>query len=104
MLPNDHPLAGYNNYFYLKSGTYSMPIYIFKFEKDGVLIELRLNDKQNGPSAKMYSLIFEDEYDFKIAKSMPTIQRRTEEELYTTLNNILNMEVIAHYGDTSENS
>ena len=104
MLPLDHPFARFNRYFYLQSGTHKMPIYIFKFDEDGVLIEMHFDDKENGPRGRLYSLAFDGEYDFKITQKCSQLIRRTEGELYDTIGHVLDMEVLRHGDQPREDS
>ena len=102
MLPPDHPFYKFKQYFYLESGNHNMPIYIFKFGEDGILIELFLNDKVNGPRGRLYKVKFNNEYDFNLVKSYKQIIRKTVEELYFSIANIINSEVIKFNGTQSQ--
>ena len=83
MLPKENPLSKYNDFFYMESGMGNMPIYIFKFGQRGFLVEMHLNEKgANGQRAKVYSLIFNDEYDFQIDKQLKQVIRSTFDSLY----------------------
>lgn len=88
-LPKDHPLALFNDFFYLESGMGNMPIYIFRFGERGILIELHLNEKGSDPRAKLYSLKFDNEYDFKIDRLIKTVVRESFDSLYDGIKEIL---------------
>ena len=92
-LPKDHPLAEFNDYFYLESGMGNMPIYIYQFGTRGILIELHLNEKGSDPRARIYSLKFENEYDFRIDALIKTVVRETFDSLYEGIKEILKEEV-----------
>lgn len=92
-LPKDHPLAGFNDYFYLESGMGNMPIYIFKFGEKGILVELHLNEKGSDPRARLYSLDFENDYDFKIHGLLKTVIEGNFDKLYNGIVEALNEEV-----------
>lgn len=92
-LPKDHPLALFNDFFYLESGMGNMPIYIFRFGERGILIELHLNEKGSDPRAKLYSLKFENDYDFKIDRLIKTVIRGSFDSLYDGIKEILAGEV-----------
>lgn len=80
-LPSDHPFAAFNDYFYLESGSKPMPIYIWKKGNEGVLVELYLNDFINGPRARVYSVLFDDEYYFELNKNIRNITRKATDDL-----------------------
>lgn len=86
-LPKDHPFAEFNEYFYIESGSarMRMPIFVWKKENRGLLVELYLNDRENGPRARFYTLIFEDEYLFNLDRNIRNVTRNTEEELYSAV-------------------
>ena len=88
-LPKDHPFAEFNEYYYLESGSIKMrmPIYIWKKGDKGLLVELYLNDTINGPRARFYTLIFENEYVFDLDRNIREITRKTEDELYLAVKN-----------------
>ena len=92
-LPKDHPLALFNDFFYLESGMGNMPIYIFRFGERGILIELHLNEKGSDPREKLYSLKFENDYDFKIDRLIKTVIRGSFDSLYDGIKEILAGEV-----------
>lgn len=83
-LPSDHPFAEFNEYFYMESGSpkMRMPIYIWKKGNKGLLVELYLNDRESGPRARIYTLIFDDDYLFNLDRNVRNINKRNEDELY----------------------
>lgn len=83
-LPIDHPFARFNEYLYMESGSQRlcMPIYIWKKGSKGILVELYLNDRINGPRARLYTLIFEDEYLFKLDRNIKNINNHSDEDFY----------------------
>ncbi len=85
--PNDHPFSIYNKNLYIDSGTWEMPIYIFKFGNKGVLVECHLNDTINGPHCRLYDVDFPDDYDFKLV--------RTFTELFASSTNDLFLKAVA---------
>lgn len=94
MLPNDHPLAQFNKYLYLESGTPQMPIYIYKFtETYGVMIGLILNDKVGGFRAKLYPLTFVSDMDWKFRDGYRQIEGSSYHDLFQTIRLKLEIEV-----------
>lgn len=81
-LPKDHPFSEFNEYYYMESGTPNMPIYLWKKGDRGILVELYLNDKENGPRGRIYSLKFDGEYNFDLDKSLKDILGITLDGLY----------------------
>lgn len=106
MDPKVHPFENLKPYLYMEAGTPNLPIYMFKFGNEGILIELHLNDKINGPSCRFYKIAFSDEYNFELVSSYKDISRDTTDQLYETINKILESEVKARYGtsESRENS
>ena len=101
MLPKDNPLSKFNEYFYLDSGTGKMPIYIFKFGNKGILFELHLNDKESGPRGKVFTVTFENDYDFKLNDAYKSFVRRTIPELYFEAYRLLELEAAKFNGTES---
>lgn len=62
-----------------------MPIYIWKKGNKGLLVELYLNDRESGPRARIYTLIFDDDYLFNLDRNVRNINKKTEDELYLTV-------------------
>lgn len=92
-LPNDHPFSQFNDYFYMESGTAHMPIYLWKKGDNGILIELYLNDKESGPRGRIYSLIFEDEYNFKLDRNIRNVLGENLDDLYSKMRTNINKEL-----------
>lgn len=88
-LPLDHPFSEFNNYLYMESGTPKLPIYIWKKGNKGILVELHLNDKENGPRGRIFSMKFYDEYNFDLEKCLGDVIRPTLDELYSGLADII---------------
>lgn len=72
-LPDIHPFSIFNKYFYMESGTANMPIYLWKKDNKGLLVELYLNDKESGPRGRVYELLFSDEYNFDLNKQLRNV-------------------------------
>ena len=95
-LPKDHPFSEFNEWFYLESGSpfIRMPIYIWKKGSNGILVEMYLNDRENGPNARVYSLLFGTEYDFNLGKTLHNrIIRKTDDELYSAVYEVVKEEL-----------
>lgn len=84
-LPNDHPFAVFNEYFYMESGTPKMPIFLWKKGNKGILVELYLNDRENGPRGRIYSLKFDDEYYFNLDKALKNVTGGNLDDLYSLM-------------------
>ena len=84
--PDNHPFAIFNKNVYLVSGSVKMgmPIYIFRFDHLGILVEVHLNDKINGPHCRLYELKFGTRFDFDydIVKSFADIYHATIDGMY----------------------
>ena len=81
-LPNDHPFAVFNEYYYMESGTSKMPIYLWKKGDKGILVELYMNDLISGPRGRIYSLNFDGDYYFNLDKNLRNIIGSTTDDLY----------------------
>lgn len=65
--PEYHPFSQFNDCIYLESGSSgSMPIYIFRFGERGALVELNINDRLNGPHARVFNVTFNGDYYFDL--------------------------------------
>ena len=87
--PDTHPFSEFNRYFYLESGTINMPIYIFKFDDKGAMIQLHFYDKINGPHGRLYGMTFQDEYNFELSGKILDIEGSTENSVLKKISNLL---------------
>ena len=87
--PNDHPLSEFNKYLYLDSGdsgaAKNMPIYIFKKDNIGVLVELHIPSREfrkvNTPKATLFKVDFINDYDWKLGKKTIVFEEATIDQL-----------------------
>ena len=88
--PEDHPLSEFNDYLYLESGTYEMPIYIFKKDNVGILAHYYLpKNKVNIPRVTVYLVNFFNDYDWVLDRKTRVIENQNILELNDTLANYI---------------
>lgn len=92
-LPEFHPFAVFNEYYYMESGTSQMPIYLWKKGDKGILVELYLNDKESGPRGRIYSLKFSGEYYFDLDKHLNSVFGSNLDDLYSKMVKAIQKEI-----------
>ena len=88
---SDHPLSEFNDYLYLDSGdsgvALNMPIYIFRNEEKGWLIEMHIPNrnfkKVNSPTARIFGVKFFNDYDWELGRKLRVIEDSTIDGLNT---------------------
>ena len=87
--PDTHPFSEFNRYFYLESGSVNMPIYIFKFDNKGAMIQLHFYDRMNGPHGRIYGMSFQDDYNFELTGKCREFEGETESLILEKMSRML---------------